>query len=169
MTDENAMVSNEENLPVIESQDRDIFFLDNIQSLADALVEVASIDKKKAEYTYEYIKARIQAIDREYEVALQEYEVALSEYLIDLKLVQDKKLHKNDAKVKPIKPQRPKVSDYLQELNKALAISVDSTDKLVKLTDIYSKIFVKQVNKKGVLKTPEGEPKNLTQINVENL
>ena len=104
-----------------------------IIQLTNAMLTVSLSDKGKAEDTFSYIKELIEKTEEENAKVEREIQKA------------------KDENRKPDRVYKRSVTGLLEQLNRSLELSISSTDKLVKLTDICTKL--KMVNEKSVNKT----------------
>ena len=104
-----------------------------IIQLTNSMISVSLSDKGKAEETFSYIRELIEKTEAENAKVEEEIQKA-----------------KADGK-KPDRVYKRSVTGLLEQLNRSLELSISSTEKLVKLTDICTKL--KNINEKAVNKT----------------
>jgi len=107
--------------------------LDNVDSkiiqLANEMIKASLDDKKKAEETFTYIKTLINNVEEENKKVEEE---------IQLAKLEDRK---------PDRVYKRSITGLLEQLNKSLEISISSTEKLVDLANICTKL--KSINSKN--------------------
>ena len=100
--------------------------LDNVDTkimqLANEMIKASLDDKKKAEETFTYIKTLINNVEEENKKVEEEIQQAKSEGR------------------KPDRVYKRSVTGLLEQLNRSLDISISSTEKLVDLANICTKL-----------------------------
>lgn len=116
-------------LPVLEMR---------MNKLGDTLLSNATNDREEARKIKQFIEQEISEIKAEYEQACTEYRSKIQ----TAEAIEDPFVRK-DALSKIWKPKRPNITLLISEMNKALEVSINSSDNIVKLLDVLAKVKLK--------------------------
>ena len=113
-------------LPVLENK---------IKKLGETLLSNSTDDRNEARKVKQLIEQEIAEIKNEYDIACAEYRLKVQE----AETFEDPVQMKHELS-KIWKPKRPQIALLISELNKALDVGISSSDNIVKLLEVLTKI-----------------------------